>query len=56
MKKNKFVVTDNDKKLISKFSKVFYQAIFKLDDESLLLHYHDVLKELEKRGILCSKL
>lgn len=57
MKKEKNVdLSIKDKDNIRKFAKIFYQALFELDDDTLIYHYHELLKELEKRGILCSKL
>lgn len=44
-----------DKKVWNRIVTIVYETIFKMSDNDLLLHYEEVKKELEKRGVLCSK-
>lgn len=34
-----------------KIIELVYQAIFRMSDDDLILHYNEIKKELEKRGI-----
>lgn len=35
----------------NKIIELVYNAIFRMSDEDLILHYEEIKKELEKRGI-----
>lgn len=46
-----------DKRKQAKLIELIYNAIFQLNNDDLLLHYYEVIKELEKRGVTtCSRL
>lgn len=51
IKINKKKVSDNTK-ISERIIDYIYKSIFKLNNEDLLIHYNEVKKELEKRGVL----
>lgn len=55
--KDKIKLSREEKRKQAKFVEYIYNMIFKLNNDDLLLHYFEVQKELEKRGVsACSKL